>query len=122
MSSVDRPHLDVRPVDGVAVVHLVNAEIIFEESAVRILADGLVELVQKGNTRILISFEGVRYLCSSMLARLIDLDRKIRQAGGRLRLCALGPTVKDVFATSHLDRHFDIVGDESQALTGFGTP
>ena len=47
-----------------------------------------------------------------MMATLAAVNRKVRQAGGRLRLCGLGPTLRDVFGASHLDRLFEIDEDE----------
>ncbi len=120
MSPAEPPRIDVRPVDGVAVVRFRNADILYEEAAVSTLGDGLLALLRTGgHTRLVLNFDGVRYICSSMLARLLDLERKVRQAGGRLRLCSLGPTVRDVLVTGHVDRVFDIVDDEVAALAGF---
>jgi anti-sigma B factor antagonist len=117
MSPSPHPHLRVRPVEGVAVVSLVDAEIVYEEAVVRALGDELSELLDRPEPpRLLLDFQDVRYISSSMLATLVALDRKVRQAGGRLRLCGLGPTLRDVFGTSHLDRLFEIDDDEPSGL------
>jgi anti-sigma B factor antagonist len=117
MSTVEHPHLRVRSVDDVAVVGLVDAEIVFEEKVVRVIGEELFDLLDRQNhAKLLLDFSGVRYISSSMLAKLVELDRRVRQIHGRLRLCGLGPTLRDVFAVSHLDQFFEIDQDEASGL------
>jgi anti-sigma B factor antagonist len=123
MSPPEHSHLRVRSVDGVAVVGLVDAEIVYEETVVRALGAELSGLPDReGCTRLLLDLRDVRYISSSMLATLVALERKVRQTGGRLRLCGLGPTLRDVFATSHLDRLFEIDEDEPSGLAKLKDP
>jgi anti-anti-sigma factor len=123
MSPAKHSHLHVRLVDGIAVVGLVDSEIVFEEAVVRALGAELSDLINReGCTKLLLDLQGVRYISSSMLATLVALERKVRQAGGRLRLCGLGPTVHDIFATSHLDRLFEIDEDEASGLARLKDP
>ena len=120
MPDGEHPHLQVRTVDGVAVARLVDAEILFAEAAVHALGDELDDLVvRQGQTRLVLDLGGVRYMSSAMLAKLVALEQKARQAGGRLRLCGVGPTVRDILGVSHLDRVFDIDEDEQSALARF---
>jgi anti-sigma B factor antagonist len=117
MATSEHPHLRIRSVDGVAVVRLVDAEIIYEEAVVRALNNEFIDLLDRqGYTKLLFDFQGVRYISSSMLAMLVAVQRKVRQSGGRLRLCGLGPTVRDIFSVSQLDRFFEIDDDEPSAL------
>jgi anti-sigma B factor antagonist len=123
MSPPKHSHLHVRTVDGIEVVSLVDSEILFEEAVVRALGAELTDLVaHDGCTKLLVNLEGVRYISSSMLATLVALERKVRQKGGKLRLCGLGPTVRDVFSTSHLDRLFEIDEDEPSGLARLKEP
>jgi anti-sigma B factor antagonist len=123
MSPPKYSHLRVRSVDGIAVVGLVDAEIVYEETVVRALSAEFSEILDReGYTRLLLDFQGVRYISSSMLATLAALERKVRQTGGRLRLCGLGPTLRDVFGSSHLDRLFEIDEDELSGLAKLKDP
>jgi anti-sigma B factor antagonist len=121
MSLSQYPHLHVRTVDGVAVVRLADPEIVFGHDAVRAVGDDLDDLVKRGdNARVVLDLDGVRFVASELLAKVVMLDRKARQAGGRLRLCGLGPTVRDILTVSHLDRLLEIDEDEADALAWFG--
>ncbi len=113
-------HLHVRTVDEVAVVRLADPEIVFGHDAVRALGDELDNLVNRdGNTRVVLDLDGARFIASELLAKVVLLDRKARLAGGRLRLCGLGPTVRDILGVSHLDRLLEIDEDETTALAWF---
>jgi anti-sigma B factor antagonist len=120
MTPSEPPRLSVRVVDGVAVARLADAEILFTEAAVQALGAELFDLVDRqGHTKLVVDLTGVKYLSSAGLAKLTELDRRVRQVGGRLRLCGLGPTVRDVFRVSQLDRLFAIDEDEAASLARF---
>lgn len=120
MSPSEHPLLHVRTVDGVAVVRLADPGIVFGHNAVRALGDEMDDLViRDGNTRLVLDLTGVRFVASELLAKVVMLDRKARQAGGRLRLCGVGPTVRDILGVSHLDRLLEIDEDETHALAWF---
>jgi anti-sigma B factor antagonist len=123
MSPPKHSHLRIRSVDGIAVVSLVDAEIVYEEAVVHALGAEFSDILDReGCMRLLLDFRGVRYISSSMLATLAALERKVRQRGGRLRLCGLGPTLRDIFGSSHLDRLFEIDEDEQSGLAKLKDP
>jgi len=58
--------------------------------------------------RLLLDFSGVAKLSSAMLAKLVTLHRKMEPKGEKVRLCGLNSQLRSVFATTRLDRLFDI--------------
>jgi anti-sigma B factor antagonist len=54
-----------------------------------------------------------------MLAQLAHLDREVKKAKGQLRLCGLGPVLRDTFRISHIEPLFAIYDDEGSAMKGF---
>lgn len=93
---------------------------IVDEMAIREMGDELLGLVeQKAAKSLLLNFNTVDYLGSACLNCLIVLDRRLKSAGGKMRLCGLNPAVQDVFAATRLTKLFEIKGDESEALQGF---
>ena len=56
---------------------------------------------------ILLDFASVGLVSSKALGELIILDRVIKVASGRLRLCNVGPQVEEVFRVMGLDELFD---------------
>ena len=112
-----RPCLRVRTVERTAVVRFEDAEILFEEGAVHSVGRELHRLIEEeGHTRLVVNFAGVRYLSTEVLAILAGLQRKVDPVRGSIVLCGLDPLLRDMVRITHLDREFDICGDEAEAL------
>jgi anti-anti-sigma factor len=111
------PRVLVRHIERTALVRFANAEVLFEEGAVRAVGDRLDQLVsEEGHTRLLLDLRGVRYVSGAMLGRLTALQQKLGRVRGRVQLCKLDPLVRDVLRISRLEREFDLCDDEAQAL------
>jgi anti-sigma B factor antagonist len=110
------PRLIVRAVSGFSVVDIQNAEILFEEEAIRGLSTQLHRLIEEGHTRLLLNFGGVRYMSSAVLAILAGLHRRLERAQARLGLCGLDSVLRDMVRICSLERMFDIYDDEREAL------
>jgi len=50
-----------------------------------------------GEPRLLLDLSGVEYISSAGLRVFLMLARKVKEAGGRLVLCAMGGSVRQVF-------------------------
>ncbi|MGA8574098.1 MAG: STAS domain-containing protein [Candidatus Cybelea sp.] len=57
---------------------------------------------------VVVDFERVGYVDSTVLNCLIVLERATRERNARLILVGLSPTVERIFAVCKLDEHFDI--------------
>jgi anti-sigma B factor antagonist len=108
--------LRVRTIERTAIVRFEDAEVLFEESAVHVVGQQLHRLIEEGHTRLVVNFRGVQYLSSEVLGILAGLQRKVEQARGRIQLCGLDPLLREMVRITHLDRVFDIYGDEAEAL------
>ena len=106
----------VRTIERTAIVCFQDTEVLFEESAVRVVGQQLRRLVEGGHTRLVVNFGGVRYLSSEDLGILAGLHKKVEQARGRIQLCGLDPLLREMVQIPHLDRVFDVCGDEVEAL------
>ena len=61
----------------------------------------LAELAQlPAPAKVLLSFHGVRFVSSSMLAQLVKLHNQLSKVKGRLRVCSLTPAVREVVHAS----------------------
>jgi anti-sigma B factor antagonist len=120
MSAPDLKHLRVTEVDGVAAVDFVGSELMYASDLIQDVGAELDSLVKDRNyTKILLNFRNVQYLSSSMLAQLAHLDREVKKVKGQLRLCGLGPVLRDTFRISHIEPLFAIYDDEGSAMKGF---
>jgi anti-sigma B factor antagonist len=112
-----RPRLRVRTVERTAVVRLEDAEVLFEEHAVHTVGRELHRLIEEeGHTRLVVNLAGVRYLSSEVLGILAGLQREVDPVRGSIVLCGLDPLLRDIVRITHLDRVFDVCGDEAEAL------
>jgi len=120
MSVPELKHLRVTNVDGVAVVDFIGSELMYATDLVQDVGAELTSLIKDRNyTKILLNFRNVQYLSSTMLAQLAHLDREVKKLKGQLRLCGLGPILRDTFHISHFESLFSIYDDEGAALKGF---
>ncbi len=77
----------------------------------------LDELVDAGNSNIVIDFSAVDFVSSAGLRVLLATAKKMSSAGS-LRLFGLNPEVKEVFDVSGFSTILAIFDEESAALAG----
>ena len=53
-----------------------------------------------------------------IIGKLITMDKKVKAAKGKLRLCAIRPDIYEVFAITKLNRLFDMKDNLEAALEG----
>jgi len=75
----------------------------------------LFRLVDGSPRRILVSFSDLDYLSSSMLRLLLKVQERVEADGGRLVLCNMAPSIRDLFKVTTLDRLFDICDWNAEA-------
>jgi anti-sigma B factor antagonist len=69
--------------------------------------------------KILIDFANVDHLSSAALGMLINVNNRIRQKNGQLRLCNIKPQIFEVFVITKLNKHFKIMATRDEALASF---
>jgi anti-anti-sigma factor len=57
-------------------------------------------LFNSADDRVLVDFSSLSYISSAGLRLMVVAAKRARQVGGRLILCSLSPTVRDVFEIS----------------------
>jgi len=120
MTAAELKHLRIRNVDGVAVVGFVDSGLLYATELVLEIGEELKSLVKDLKyTRVLLNFEDVQYVSSTMLAQLAHLERDVRAAKGQLKLCGLGPILQDTFRIGRFDSIFAMYDDEASALKSF---
>jgi anti-sigma B factor antagonist len=109
----------VHEVGNVTVVRFVNSKIL-DEGQIQQFGDELFALVEKENrTTLLLNFQQIEFLSSAALGKLIKLDKKVKAAGGRLRLACIKRDIYEVFKITKLDQMFVIKETEADALATF---
>jgi len=76
-------------------------------------------IMQDKKKKVLINFKDVSYIDSSGLATLVELLKNIRSYGGTLKLSNLSSKIKSLFEITKLEKLFDIVEEEEEAIKSF---
>ena len=83
------------------------------------LKDLVFAALDKGERRILIDFSQTGYIDSSGLGALVSISKRVREAGGELRLSGLNEDLRSLFELTKLDTLFAIAETPQQALSNF---
>lgn len=119
MSVESNSHLRIFRKSGVAIVSFLTPYLQTEE-VIQAVGEELSKVVEdEGFTKILLSFNGVRFLSSSMLAQMVKLQKKLTKVKGRVRVSTLPPAMKEVMRVSQLDKMIEVFDDETTALETF---
>lgn len=112
--------IDVRDVDSVKVLRFTDHQL-FDERTVREVAEQIAAALPNDGSPIsvVLDFTDVGLISSSLLSKLILLQRRVDASKGKLRLCELSPVLQSVFRTSNLDRLFTINRDLRESLAAY---
>jgi anti-sigma B factor antagonist len=83
------------------------------------LKDLIQAALERGERRLLIDFSRTGYIDSSGLGALVSISKRVREAGGELRLSGLNDDLRSLFELTKLDTLFAITETPEQALTSF---
>ena len=101
---------------GVAVLQVEGQLIVGNRQELKDLVQSALE---RGERRLLIDFSRTGYIDSSGLGALVSISKRIREAGGELRLSGLNEDLRSLFELTTLDTLFSIADTPQQALDSF---
>jgi len=105
------------PKGDIIIVYLRKFLPILDGESIQILGEQLFDLVDnQGNRKLLLDFEKVVFVSSAALGKLITLNKKLQQAGGKLVMCKIGKEILEVLEVTKLDKLFHIYADQQGAL------
>ena len=79
----------------------------------------VLDEVERGARRVLVDFTDTGYVDSSGLGALVSLNKRLREAGGELRLAALNEDMRTLFELTRLDTLFRLYASRAEALAQF---
>jgi anti-anti-sigma factor len=104
----------------VTVANIEDASIL-DLAQVESLGQQLYDLVDTRNCRkLILDFTKVKFLSSSALGVLVNLQKKMTEIKGTLVICALRADLMRVFEITKLKKLFTFCDDETAALSVFG--
>lgn len=78
----------------------------------------LEELLAAGVRNFVFDLSGVTHIDSTGIGRFIACLNRVMQAGGKLRMAAASPVVRDAFRVTRLDTVFEFFPDVESASKG----
>ena len=101
---------------GVTVVRLLDKNLV-RESQVRELACDLLDLIEAGNHRVVLNFQGVERLASWVVIAVEEAHRTCERAdGGALKICGLPLHLASVFPIAGIEVGSALHADEATAI------
>lgn len=76
----------------------------------------ILDAVEQGARIAVVDFSGAGYIDSSGLGALVSLSRRLRDAGGDLRLVGLNEDLRTLFELTRLDALFPLYATRADAL------
>jgi anti-sigma B factor antagonist len=112
--------LVIRQASGEVTIVKINRKKIFGEKSIQRLGEELSRLVAgPPKAKILLNLGKVEYVTSAVLGKLMFFNRRVREGGGRLRLCGVQPNLRRMLYVTKLDQLLDIYDDEGAAFERF---
>jgi anti-sigma B factor antagonist len=75
--------------------------------------------LESGDHKVLVDFSNTGYIDSSGLGVLVSLAKKLREAGGELRLAGLNEDLRTLFELTKLDTLFKVDESPEEAMGRF---
>jgi anti-anti-sigma factor len=111
-----KPSLETHNVDGILVAEFWDCFRLDPAPVQDLRAAYEAHLKSRGRAAVVVDLSGVGFAGSAALGNFVAIHRQARQRGGRLVLCNVDPTVREVLRASKLDALFEFADDRAAAL------
>jgi anti-sigma B factor antagonist len=105
--------------DGILTVCLTDSRLTDEAKLEQLGSDLIKQLNETTEERVILDFRNVQFMSSSMLGKLVQLQKKCKEFKVHLKLSAISPDIRQVFKITKLDKLFEIESDEVAARKAF---
>jgi anti-anti-sigma factor len=123
VSQIVKERFAVEFIDDITIVRLLDREIhqgFCVADDVEAICQQIEALIQSARPKyFLLDLSEVEFMASFMQAVLLDLQKKLRRHGGRLKICGMREHVEQSFRLTNLYRMFAVHPDERSALDAF---
>ena len=106
--------------EDVLVVYFTDAKIL-DEARIQLIGQELTSSAASAaqNKKMLVNFQGVQFMSSAMIGKLVLLNKKCKTDEVALKMCTISPNVLEVFKITKLNKVFEIFDTEEKALKAF---
>jgi len=111
-AQLDHPRAISEPARSRIIVRFAGSGICLDQETIESVRHQLLDLAETpGASELVLDFDNVYYISSSTLGTLITLHKRLATAGRVLTLCNLRPLIREVFATTCLDKLLNVKPD-----------
>jgi anti-sigma B factor antagonist len=103
---------------GVQVVRLLPRQIL-DQLQISDIGQGIKNMIDQGELKIVVDFSIVDHLSSSALGMLINTKKLIEAKKGKVKICGMKPELFEVFRITRLDKVFSFYKTRDEALLSF---
>jgi len=112
-------HVEVSREGDISVVRFADRKIL-EEIPIAEIGERLTSLADsEAGVKMLLDFENVEHLSSAVLSMLINLNKRVGEQGGQLKLANIRPQIYEVFKITRLNEVFDIHESTAKAKKSY---
>ncbi len=79
----------------------------------------IAELAEQGNKDLVVNLKDTKHLNSTALGVLIKAHSNYAKRSGKMRLCQVDKSIKNIFVITKLAMVFEVFESEEQAVAGF---
>lgn len=76
--------------------------------------------LEQGSKNIVLDLSNTAFISSLVIASMVSMLKRVKEAGGNLVLCGVKDKVKEVLSITGLDQVFDITSDRKTAVERLG--
>jgi anti-sigma B factor antagonist len=113
------PPVSVTEQKDIRIVEFTNNKILDEANIAEIGSTINAMIDERDNPKLLLDFSNVDHLSSAALGMLINVNNRIKQKNGQLRLASIKPQIYEVFVITKLNKLFQILPSRGEALASF---
>ena len=103
-----------------AVIAKFTSQKLYDDKVIAQIGSELLELADQAEGKMLLDFEGVMFMSSSMIGRVVKLNKKCKADNIDLAMCNVPPTIMEVFEVTRLNKVFTICDTVEDALAQVG--
>jgi anti-sigma B factor antagonist len=115
------PALSVMQEKGIRIVEFTHNKILDEGNIAEIGQTLNAMIDEEPGSKVLLDFGNVDHLSSAALGMLINVNNRIKQTNGALRLTNIKPQIFEVFVITKLNKLFKILPTRDEALVSFNS-
>ena len=112
------PELVSQHKDDILLVQFTSQKILSDVLIAQIGRE-LLELADEANGKMVLDFQGVTFMSSAMIGKIVLLNKKCKASNTIAKLCNIAPSIMEVFEITRLNKVFSIYDSVDEALKSF---